>query len=290
MATFYNRASLSYGGTTTNSNIVEGQLIEVVSASKTVLSSSYASGENIVYAINIVNSGATDVNGVSVTDNLGSYMFVTEAGTEISLTPLTYLDGSVKVYLNGTLSNITPTVSAGPPLVFSNLSVPANSNISIIYEATVNGFAPLGAGDTITNTAIVAGDGIAEPLTLTATVDTGVAPALTIAKAICPATVTDNGQLTYTFIIQNSGNEEVVGTGDLVLTDTFSPILNPISVTLNGAPLAEGTGYTYDETTGEFATLPGQLTVPAATYTQDGTTGAITVSPGVTVLTVTGTV
>ena len=60
-------------------------------------------------------------------------------------------------------------------------------------------------------------------------------------------------------------------------------------VTLNGATLP-ATSYTYDETTGEFATLPGVVTVPAATYTQDPVTGAWTVTPGVTVLTVTGTV
>ena len=52
----------------------------------------------------------------------------------------------------------------------------------------------------------------------------------------------------------------------------------------------EGTGYTYDDTTGAFATLPGIVTVDAATYTQDPTSGLITVNPGVSVITITGTV
>ena len=60
-------------------------------------------------------------------------------------------------------------------------------------------------------------------------------------------------------------------------------------VTLNGAPLALGTGYTYDETTGQFATVPGVITVPAATFTQDPT-GAYTAAPGLTTLIVTGTI
>ena len=60
------------------------------------------------------------------------------------------------------------------------------------------------------------------------------------------------------------------------------------SVTLNGVPLAEGTGYTYNAATGTFATVPSIITVPAATVTQDPVTGAWVVTPGSAVLTVTG--
>ena len=138
--------------------------------------------------------------------------------------------------------------------------------------------------------ATVTGGGISTPLTATATVTADSAPALTISKAICPATVVENGQITYTFVIQNTGNTPVVATDDLTVTDTFDPILSDITVTFNDVALALGTGYTYDETTGQFATLPGQITIPAATYTQDPTTGEYTVTPGVGVLRVTGTV
>ena len=48
--------------------------------------------------------------------------------------------------------------------------------------------------------------------------------------------------------------------------------------------------YTYNETTGEFSTLPGVITVPAASYEQNTETGNITITPGVTVITVTGTI
>ena len=105
-----------------------------------------------------------------------------------------------------------------------------------------------------------------------------------------PTTVAENGRLTYTFTIQNSGSAEAEATDDVVLTDTFNPILEDLSVTLNGALLAEGTDYTYDETTGAFATLPGVITVPAATFAQDPQTGAWAVSPGVATLVVSGTV
>lgn len=52
----------------------------------------------------------------------------------------------------------------------------------------------------------------------------------------------------------------------------------------------ETTNYTYDETTGLFATLAGEITVPAASYTQDPVTGAWLVNPGVSTLVITGTI
>ena len=57
-----------------------------------------------------------------------------------------------------------------------------------------------------------------------------------------------------------------------------------------GAVLPEGTDYTYDEATGLFTTVPGVITVPAATYTQDPQTGVWTTVPGTATLTISGTV
>ena len=48
--------------------------------------------------------------------------------------------------------------------------------------------------------------------------------------------------------------------------------------------------YNYTEATGLFATVPGQILVPAATYTQDPVTGAYTATPGIATLVVTGTI
>ena len=93
-----------------------------------------------------------------------------------------------------------------------------------------------------------------------------------------------------TGVLQNLGNTAVVATDNLTVLDVFNPILDLTSVTLNGVEIALGTGYSYDETSGEFATLEGALTIPAATYVQDPITGVITTTPGVAILTVTGTV
>jgi len=283
MATFYNQAVLSYNGNTTTSNITTGELLEVLSATKTAVVDEYGANDAVTYVISIINSGATAFTGLTVTDNLGAYEFGT-----ITLVPLTYSDGSVLYYENGVLQP-TPTVTATTPLTISGINVPAGGNATIIYEARVNGTAPLDVTGTITNTAVISGNGIT-PVTVEETINADIAPTLTISKAISPSTVTENGRITYTFVIQNSGNAEATATDNVVVTDTFNPVLTGLTVTFDGAAWTEGVNYTYDEATGIFATVAGQITVPAATYTQDPTTGNRITTPGVSVLTVSGTI
>ena len=100
----------------------------------------------------------------------------------------------------------------------------------------------------------------------------------------------DNDRVTYTFVIENSGNQAVLATDDASVADTFNPILTDLAVTFNGTTWTEGTEYNYDETTCLFETIPGQILVPAATYTQDPGTGEYSITPGVATLVVTGTI
>jgi len=91
-------------------------------------------------------------------------------------------------------------------------------------------------------------------------------------------------------VIQNSGNDAVVATDDAAITDVFDPILTALAVTFNGATWTQGVQYNYNETTGLFTTVPGQILVPAATYTQDPVTGQYSLTPGIATLVVTGTI
>lgn len=284
MAIFFNQATLSYNDTVTNSNIVTGEILDILSAAKTAVTETYTTGDTTTYVISIVNSGATAATGVTVTDDLGTYTFSTA-----QVTPLDYVDGSVRYFVNGVLQP-APAVTAGAPLVISGLTVPAGGNVIVVYEATANTFAPLGDGASITNTAVITGTGITNPVTVQETITADSTARLTITKALSPETVTENGELTYTFTIQNYGSTPIVATDNATVTDTFNPILDPIAVTFNGAAWTEGVNYTYDEATGAFATIPSQITVPAATYTQDPTTGEWLIQPGSVVLRVTGTV
>ncbi len=283
MATFNNFATLSYNGGTTNSNTVTGEILDILSSTKIAVMDDYTAKDDVTYVITLLNSGTAPLTDVSVTDDLGGYDF---DGTTVY--PLEYNVGSVRLYINGVLQT-PPTVTAGQPVVFSGITIPAGGNAILIYEAAVTAYAPLAADDTITNTAVITAPGISTPVTATAVVGTEDRADLTISKAVCPSTVSENGQLTYTFVIENHGNTPAVATDNVVLTDTLNPILDPITVTLDGTVLSEGTAYTYDRITGLLTTTAGQITVPAATYTQ-AADGTWTVTPGTTVLTITGTV
>ena len=279
MAIFTNQATLVYNGGSANSNIAVGEILEVLSADKTAVSGSYAPGELVTYVITIRNTGTAAFTNLTVTDDLGGGVNP----------PLTYETGTALYFVNG-VPQAAPTVTAGPPLVFTGITVPAGGDTTLVYQARANGYASPLAGGTIDNTVTITGGGLTAPVTATETVTVQVGPELAITKTITPAQVSDNGTVTYTFLIQNSGNEALVATDDAAVTDTFDPVLTGITVTLNGVTLVQGTGYTYDETTGAFSTVPGVITVPAATYTQDPATGIYTGTPGLATLTVTGTI
>lgn len=283
MAQFTNQAQLSYNNSVTNSNVAVGEILEVLSATKTAVGTDYAQQDHVTYIVSIVNSGAVAFSGISVTDNLGAYTFGT--GTRV---PLTYRQGTVRYYIDGVLQ-AAPTVAAGDTLVISNLTIPAGANAILVYEADVNPYAPLAAGSSITNQAVISGSGIT-PITTSASVVAETDPILSITKSVSPVPVTENGTLTYTFVIQNSGNTAADAADNAVITDTFNPVLSNLQVTFNGAQWAETTNYTYDEETGLFTTNTGQITVPEATYTQDAVTGAWITTPGVSTLVVSGTV
>ena len=284
MAQFTNQAQLLYNNVVVSSNTVTGEILEVVSADKTAVINNYFADGTVTYVVSIVNSGVTPITNLTVTDNLGAYT----QGTE-TRTPLTYVDGSVRLFIEGVLQ-AAPTVVAGTTLTVSGMTLPANSDMVLVYTARVNELAPLGIGDSIVNTAIVSGNGIPTPITVTETVTPTEAPRLSITKSIEPIPVSENGILTYRFVIENFGNVAATEADNVTLSDLFDPILSSVVVSLDGTTLTEGVQYNYNETTGLLTTVPGRITVPAATYDQDISTGVWSVTPGVTVLTVSGRV
>lgn len=283
MASFTNQAQLTYRDTVTNSNIAVGEVLEVLSVSKTAVSNIYGSNDTVTYIVSIVNTGATAITGLTLNDNLGAY-----SSTVGTLVPLTYTDGTIRYYVNGVLQP-APTVSAVGDLTINGISVPANGNATLVYEVSTNEFAPLSLDSTITNTATVSGNGFT-PVTDDETITVASAPSLTITKSISPVPVNDNGVVTYTFVIQNTGNTPVVATDNSFITDLFDPTLSNVSATFNGALWTEGTDYNYTEATGLFESVAGSITVPAATFTQDPITGAWNVTPGTSTVVVTGTI
>lgn len=103
--------------------------------------------------------------------------------------------------------------------------------MTLTYEAEVNSYAPLAAEASITNTATIAGAGVT-PVTVNETVNAASGPLLTITKSVSPVPVTENGTLTYTFLIQNLGNTAADAATGVVITDTFNPVLENLTVNL----------------------------------------------------------
>ncbi len=284
MATFTNQARLTYNNTVLTSNTVTGEIIDSISINKTATPSVYSSNGTVTYIINLINTGNEAIGGITLSDDLGSYTFDSS-----TLVPLSYKEDSLRYYVNGVLQP-TPAVTSAGTLSISGLSVPVGGNAALVYSASPNEYAPLSLGSQINNTVTLTSAAVTDPVTASASIGAAGGAMLSIAKAISPQTVAENGRITYTFTVSNSGTEALTADDNATISDTFDPILKDITVTFNGASQAEGTYYTYNKASGEFATLPGQLTVPAATYTQDALSGQWTTQPGVSTLTVSGTI
>ncbi len=284
MAIFSNRATLSYGGVTTDSNIAYGEILDVLTVAKTAVEGSYTPGDVVTYVVNLRNTGAAALTGLTLTDDLGGYTFGTS-----TVYPLAYQPDTLRLIVGGVVQT-SPAATAGPPLTITGINIPAGGNAVIVYQTRATNFADPGADGTINNTVTLSGAGLTAPITAEAEIGTGTEPNVSISKSISPNRVVDNDRVTYTFVIQNTGNAPVVATDNAVITDLFDPILTDLVVTYNGTAWIPGTQYTYNEATGLFTTSPGQITVPAATYTQDPVTGEFTVTPGTATLIVEGTI
>ena len=280
--TFTNQATLQFGTQLISSNIAVGQISDVIEVTKQSLSDTYTTNDTLVYTVSVRNLGETALSGLTVTDDLGAYTF--GAGT---VTPLSYVDGTVTLYINGALQP-APIVTTTDGLAISGINIPALGNAVIIYSATLNSYAPLETDGSITNTVTVTGAG-AESATAQDTVSADENPILSMAKSISPIPVTAGSEVTYTLVLSNAGNTAVLPTDNAVITDTFAPLLTGLSATLDGQPMTLNTDYTYNATSGEFATMNGALTIPAATFTQDPATGEWSSEPGTATLVITGT-
>ena len=285
MATFQNQATITFGGVTRASNITVGEIVDAVSIVKTATPGTYAQGSRITYVVNIQNTGDTPLTGLTVTDDLGAYEADGDTTEKVTVLPLTYVDGSALLFTDG-VEGPAPEVTAGGTLTFEGIDVPANGVTTLVYLADANEYAPLGEGGQIENTATVTGAGVTGEVSDSAVVTAETAADLSIVKSVSPTVVTENSRVTYTFEVENTGAATTEEDG-VVIRDTFSPILTDLVVTLDGVTLTPDQ-YTYDETTGEFATGDGVLSIPGATYAQDPATGVWTADPGTATLTVSG--
>ena len=119
MASFTNMATLSYNGSQINSNVVTGELRDALTITKTAVSGGYRPGDTVTYVVTLSNTGTAALTGLTLTDDLGGS--TAAAGT---VYPLAYVPGSV-LYYNGGTAQPAPTVTAGPPMTVTGVTVPA---------------------------------------------------------------------------------------------------------------------------------------------------------------------
>ncbi len=288
MATIENFATVRYtsGGVTETkvSNLAEIGLESAVTLTKNTLGDTYTEDSVLTYIITVSNTSSAPINDITVADDLGSFEFGTRELTPLNYTPpaLLLIDGQdVSAQLT-----VDDTPEASVSFSFPTLAAGATANI--IYNVTVNEFAPLELGSSITNTATLESSSDCAEGTASATVNVRESANVSVFKQMSPNPVVCGDTVTYTIRIYNYGN---VAAEDVELTDNFDPAPTNITVSRDGVLLA-ATDYTYQNGT---LTVPAagsteSVTVPPATFNRDITTGVVTVTPGIIEYVITGTI
>lgn len=287
MATIENFATVSYtsGGIseTKVSNLAEIGLESAISFTKSTLGETYGEDDVITYILSMTNTSASTITSVSITDDLGTFVFGT-----LELSPLTYTAPALLLIDGQDVSTqLTVDTSTAGSLVFSFPALPAGATANIVYRAAVNEYAPLDVDASVTNTATLTSDSDCADGTATATITAVSAANVSVFKQMSPNPVICGDTVTYTIRIYNYGN---IAAENVVLTDTFNPAPENITVSRDGVLLI-GTDYTYvNGTLTVPSTAQSPVTVPAATFIRDVTTGIVNVTPGMIEYTITGTI
>ena len=287
MATIENFATVSYtsGGIseTKVSNLAEIGLESAISFTKSTLGETYGEDDVITYILSMTNTSASTITNVSITDDLGTFVFGT-----LELSPLTYTAPALLLIDGQDVSaQLTVDTSTAGSLVFSFPALPAGATANIVYRAAVNEYAPLDVNASVTNTATLTSDSDCADGTATATITAVSAANVSVFKQMSPNPVICGDTVTYTIRIYNYGN---IAAENVVLTDTFNPAPENITVSRDGVLLI-GTDYTYvNGTLTVPSTAQSPVTVPAATFIRDVTTGIVNVTPGMIEYTITGTI
>ena len=287
MATIENFATVSYtsGGIseTKVSNLAEIGLESAISFTKSTLGETYGEDDVITYILSMTNTSASTITSVSITDDLGTFVFGT-----LELSPLTYTAPALLLIDGQDVSaQLTVDTSTAGSLVFSFPALPAGATANIVYRAAVNEYAPLDVNARVTNTATLTSDSDCADGTASATITAVSAANVSVFKQMSPNPVICGDTVTYTIRIYNYGN---IAAENVVLTDTFNPAPENITVSRDGVLLI-GTDYTYvNGTLTVPSTAQSPVTVPAATFVRDATTGIVNVTPGMIEYTITGTI
>lgn len=262
-----NSASATYGygrdgSDSAVSNVAVANLLEqyAIDASKNVQNTYFRPGEILSYYISATNTGTDSLYNLTFTDDLGG------AGT-----PLSFVDSSAYLNLNGVISPIIPTSINPLIFVIPNAFTPGDT-ATIDFLVRVN--SNIGADvSTITNTSgISANEGsttgpvlVVDP-SPSVTISLEDYASVTISKTVSTPNITEGVPFSYTLELENSGNLPATG---VVITDVLPEgfTINSITSTTNGTTTTFASGdYSVDSATNTL-TLPTspdiEIIVPA---------------------------
>ena len=185
-----------------------------LTANKSVLNQTFRPGNIITYILSMENNGRGDLYNLTLTDNLGS---------DTNVKPMSFLNAIL--YVNNYPVEITPVLSPDQSVTFQ-ISSPflSGDNAMIIYNTMVD--SDLSSTiNSITNSVTVTANGGSSSGTVV-TVDPNPSTTinienyaqLSISKQSDKETITSGETLTYTFTLNNIGNEEA---DNIILTDTL---------------------------------------------------------------------
>ena len=277
-----NRAQISYTDNGTAGSAVSNQtnttLLDqyTMTVTKEALTNEVRAGDTAAYAVRIENNGAGSIMGITVTDDLGA--------TAGDPAVLSYVDGSVQFYLNGTEIPGTATPDTGGITFAATATLAPGDNLIVMYLAQLADNATTPVTNSVTVTANTSESASA---VVTATASTTITPTayadVTVFKTADKATVMNGDTLTYTFTLMNTGFDAAEG---VVFTDAFPAefTVTSVSYTVDGVTTPVDPS-DYDVTVPNTLTLPADgstltLSVPAATEA----------GPGVLTITVIGTI
>lgn len=274
-----NQANVSYNydGASNSQNAISNTVATTLldeyslTATKSALNNNFRPGNNVTYIMNLENDGRGDLYNLTLTDNLGS---------DTSTKPLSF--ANAVLYINNAPIAITPTINPENSLVFQIPSPFLSGDTAmIIYNTVVDANLP-SSTDSITNTVTITANGGSSSGTLitvdpspSATTNIENYAQLTISKQSDKETISSGETLTYTFTLNNTGNELA---NNVILNDTLPQnfLITQVTSTTDGITTNyEPSQYDLDLTTNTI-TLPNatgpSIIVPASTSSNIGTT------------------
>ncbi len=255
------------------SNTVATTLLDEYSltANKSVLNQTFRPGNTITYILSIENDGRGDLYNLTLTDNLGS---------DTNVKPMSF--SNAILYVNNSPVEITPTINPDQSITFQIPSpFLSGDNAMIIYNALVDSNLS-SSTNSITNSVNVTANGGSSSGTIitvdpnpSTTINIENYAQLSISKQSDKETITSGETLTYTFTLNNLGNEQA---DNIILTDTLPQnfLITQVTSTTNGNTITyQPDQYNLDTVTNTI-TLPNstgpEIIVPASTDSNIGTT------------------